>query len=109
MKIAKGTTAAPSPIKVCMHVLNAVRNDARVMREATALKEEGFAVTIVDVEGEWNQPVEEEIQGICVNHVIMPRSFFSADFDRWTLKKAMQALTRSTLRMIRTPADIYHA
>ncbi len=43
--------------KVCMHVLGPVRNDMRVIRSATALIEAGYAVSIVDIEEEGNQPV----------------------------------------------------
>jgi glycosyltransferase involved in cell wall biosynthesis len=79
------------------------------MREATALLEAGFAVSIVDVEGRLNQPREEEIQGICVKHILMPDSFMATRFTRWAFFRAAQLLLLGTLRLIRTPADIYHA
>src|SRR5947209_4235820 len=107
--VMKDTSMVLSPIRVCMHVLGAVRDDHRVMREATALVEEGFAVSIVDVEGGGNQPAEEEIRGVLVKHIIMPSSFVATRFTKWTLLRAAQLLIRSTLRLIRTPADIYHA
>jgi glycosyltransferase involved in cell wall biosynthesis len=109
MKTARGIATATSPLKVCMHVLGAARNDRRVMREATALLEAGFAVSIVDVEGQRNQPVEEEIHGICVKHILMPNSFIATRFTRWALFRAAQLLLLGTLRLIQTPADIYHA
>jgi glycosyltransferase involved in cell wall biosynthesis len=106
---AKDAIAARSPIKVCMHVLAAARNDRRVMREALALVEAGYAVSIVDVEGQRNQPVEEVFHGVCVKHILMPNSFMATRFTRWALFRAAQLLLLGALRLIQTPADIYHA
>jgi glycosyltransferase involved in cell wall biosynthesis len=107
--IANDTTALLSSTKVCMHVLEAARDDPRVMREATALVEEGFKVSIVDVEGDCNQPIEEETRCVYMKHIIMPVSFVTTRFTKWTLVRATQLLIRGTLRLIQTPADIYHA
>ncbi len=97
------------PLKVCMHVLGIVRTDQRVLRDATALQEAGFAVSIVDVEEEHTRPAQEDFHGICLQHVLMPGSFFSTRFDRWSFIRAGQLLIHSTLRLIQAPADIYHA
>ena len=51
----KEAIAGASPIKVCMHVLERACTDGRVMRAATALKDAGFAVFIVDIEIECTQ------------------------------------------------------
>lgn len=102
-------TTALSPIRICMHVLGPARTDARVMREATALVEDGFAVSIVDIESDGGQNVEEEIQGVFLKHIIVSKSFLSTRFARWSLIKAIQILLRVTLCVMRTPADIYHA
>ncbi len=109
MKATKETTTRPSPIKVCMHVLASARTDVRVMREATALKEQGFAVYIVDTEDNHHQPVEEEIGGISISHIILRNSLFSEKLNQWVLHKVVEVFLRSVLRLIRTPADIYHA
>lgn len=102
-----GTTN--TPINVSMHVLGRVRTDGRVLREAAALVEEGFAVSIVDIEGERSYPVEEDIHGIHVKHIIMPSWFsYSWHFDPGFLLKAVWMLFRCVLRLIQTPADIYH-
>jgi glycosyltransferase involved in cell wall biosynthesis len=106
---AKGATTRPSSGKVCMHVLGTARTDRRVMREATALVEAGFEVSIVDIEGQRHQPVEEEIQGVCVKHILMSDSFMATRFTRWALFRAAQLLLLGSLRLIQTPADIYHA
>jgi len=92
-----------------MHVLGTARTDARVMREATALAKEGYSVSIVDVESDRTHPVEEEIRGIRVKHIMMPSWFVSTRFKPWFLAKATWMLICGILRLIRTPADIYHA
>ena len=109
MKTGKEAVKMPSPIKVCMHVMTTARKDVRVMREATALVKEGFAVYIVDIEAECNQPLEEGVDGVWVKHIIVPSSFLERRFDRWALIKGVQLLIRTTLRVLQTPADIYHA
>jgi glycosyltransferase involved in cell wall biosynthesis len=106
---APGTTTALSPIKICMHVLGTASTDARVMRAATALVEAGHAVSLVDIEDEGNRQSEEDIRGVCVKHIMVSRSFLSTRFDKWTLVRTAQLFVRSTLRLIQTPADIYHA
>lgn len=109
MKTAREVASTTSSVAVCMHVLCEARDDTRVIHEATTLLEAGFAVSIVDVEGQSNQPVEEEIQGIHVKHILMPASFITTRFTRWALVRAAQLLLLATLRLIQTPADIYHA
>ncbi len=106
---ARETTTALSPIKVCMHVLGTASTDPRVMREATALIEVGYAVSIVDIEDKANHQSEEDIRGVCIKHVLVPGSFFSTRFDKWTIVRVAQSFVRTTLRLIQTPADIYHA
>ncbi len=107
--VVRGSATASSSIKVCMHVLGTARTDARVMREATALAKEGYSVSIVDVESDRTHPVEEEIRGIRVKHIMMPSWFVSTRFKPWFLAKATWMLICGILRLIRTPADIYHA
>ena len=106
---ADAINRVPTAIRICMHVLGPARTDARIMREATALVEEGFAVSIVDIESDGGQNVEEEIQGVFLKHIFVSKSFLSTRFARWSLIKAIQILLRVTLCVMRTPADIYHA
>lgn len=106
---AKDVATAPSSVKVCMHVLGRASTDVRVMREATALMEAGFAVSIVDIEGEGVPPVEEDIGGISIKHMIVPSSFMTTRFMRWAFIKSVQIFMRGTLGLIQIPADIYHA
>lgn len=104
----KDAVPIASPIKVCMHVLERARTDGRVMRAATALKDAGFTLFIVDIENEGNQKVED-VSGICVKHVKVPGPFMATRFRRWGLIKALVLFLRSTLRLVLTPADVYHA
>jgi len=92
-----------------MHVLGSARNDVRVMRSATALLEAGFAVSIVDIEEKRNQPVEEDIHEIHVKHILMPRSFMATRFTKWALLRTAGIVIRGALRLLQTPADVYHA
>jgi glycosyltransferase involved in cell wall biosynthesis len=94
--------------RVCMHVQGIARNDARVMREAGALVETGFTVAVVDIEGEAGRPITENIQGIHLEHVLMHNWYISTQFP-WSLIKAAQMFIRTTLRLLRTPTDVYHA
>ena len=91
-----------------MHVLGTASTDPRVLREATALVEAGYAVSIVDIEEKEKQQSEEDMRGVCLKHVAVSRSFFSTRFDKWTLVRAALLFARTTLRLLQTPADIYH-
>jgi glycosyltransferase involved in cell wall biosynthesis len=107
--VAKDMSTILSPAKVCMYVVGTARTDARVMRAATTLVEAGFAVTIVDVESERTRPVEEEIRGIRMKHLIRPGWCVSTRFKPWFLVKVAQMVIYSTLQLLHSPADIYHA
>src|SRR6266487_2469656 len=107
--VKKNATKVPPSLKVGMHVLGSARNDARVMRSATALQEAGFAVSIVDIEEKGNHPEVEEIHGIYVKHILMPSSFITTRFRKWALLKAGWILILGILKLLQTPSDIYHA
>lgn len=107
--VVKETMKVPFPLKVTMHVLGAARTDVRVMREATVLAAAGCAVSIIDVESGSNLPVEEELEGISLKHIIMADSFSATRFTRWPLLRAFQLFVRSILWLLRMPTDIYHA
>lgn len=105
----KEPATTSSSIRVCMHVLGTARTDVRVMRAATALVEAGFAVTVVDIDWEHKQPVEEDICGARVKHILAPSWYTSRRFKPWFLIQAAWVLIRSTLRLVQTPTDVYHA
>ncbi len=92
-----------------MHVTDTAYDDYRIMREATALVEAGFDVSIVDIMNERERPAEEDIEGVHMKHVMMPSLFIPTRFKPWYLVKAVQMIIRGAIRLLRTPADIYHA
>lgn len=100
-------TAAP-PIKICMHVRGVVRTDGRVLREATALMAEGYAVTIVDVEDQRGRASEEDIGGLRVRHIVKPHWYTPTHRVRRVVR-SLEKFFVSTLAMLRESADIYHA
>lgn len=108
---AKDTISAREPlkVKVCMHLTDVAYDDYRVMRDATALVEAGFEVSIVDIIDERARPVEENIVSVCMKHVLMPSLFIPTRFKPWFLVKSAQMIIRSAIRLIHTSADIYHA
>lgn len=106
---AQSASTAYSPMKVCMHVLSRSLPDVRVMRSATALVKEGFSVSIIDIESERTCPIKEEIGGIQIYHLIEPSWFTARNFELWFFMKCVQIFIRSILRLLRTPADVYHA
>lgn len=93
--------------KVGMHVLGTASTDPRVLREATALVEAGYDVSIVDIEEE-NHLRDEVLQGVNLLHVLMPSAFFTTRLDKWTLIRVTKLFVRTTLRLLQTQADIYH-
>lgn len=95
--------------KVCMHVLTKARNDVRVLREAEALVEAGFAVSIVDVENDSARKNEEVIRGICFKHLPVSDTFMAVRFTRWTFFRTLWMLIKSVRRLIDAQAHIYHA
>ncbi|HLG61099.1 MAG TPA: oligosaccharide flippase family protein [Ktedonosporobacter sp.] len=99
--------ARSGPLKVCLYTLQKSRNDRRLMREAHALIEAGFAVTVVDVESK--RIGSEEVNGICIKHIVMPGWFVSTRFKPWFLVKALWAFLRSIPYLLLAPAHIYHA
>src|ERR1700694_1309784 len=100
---AKSVEGHANATKICMHVLTTFRTDARVIRSATALKDEGFDVSVVDIVDTCSQSVEE-IHGISVKHLKTSSAFMAARFRRWALIKALLVFIRSTLLLLRTPA-----
>ena len=105
----EGSSLVQTPIRLCMHVRGVVRLDPRVMREATALRDAGFAVTILDFEEDLTRPAEEDLGGIHVKHFVKPNWLLPARSRVGHLLKSTQKLVYTTIQLIRMPADIYHA
>src|SRR5437016_4874654 len=91
-----------------MHVRGAARTDVRVMREATTLLEAGFGISIVDVESEYIHPVEEDINGIRVKHLLKPH-WYMPTYGLRRLVRSMEKFIASLRIILQMPADIYHA
>jgi glycosyltransferase involved in cell wall biosynthesis len=109
MREANKASDSTTPLKVCMHVLEIGRTDYRVLREATALVEAGYDVTIVDVEPEHSRPTEEDFQGIHLKHIVNPAWFTRTRFKPLFFVKMGWMILRAAKVMLRTPADIYHS
>ncbi|GLV55973.1 glycosyl transferase [Dictyobacter sp. S3.2.2.5] len=92
-----------------MYVLGMARTDVRVMREATALQRAGMDITVVDIERDSNRPCQEDVNRIHMKHITMPRWFMPERFKPWFLIKMIWLMILGTLKLINTPADIYHA
>lgn len=95
--------------RVCMHVLTTARLDPRVLREAVALADAGYAVTIVDVERDPTRPKKEVLRGVTLKHIMMPSRFKRSRFRLAYLVKIARMLIWGALAVLTTPADVYHA
>ena len=97
--------------RICMHVQSPAITDPRVMREATALAEANYHVTIVDIEHH-QRPKSETVDGVRLKHLfVSPKSARHYNPVRsipWLLFKVTRTL-RSALKVIGTRADAYHA
>ncbi len=105
----KDTNSAKRPFQVCMHITDAGYPDYRVMREATALVEAGYEVSMVDIIDERERPAEEDIAGVHMKHVFMPSLFIPTRFKPWFLVKSAVMIVRGAIRLARTSTDVYHA
>lgn len=94
---------------ICMHVLGRARTDQRVMREAIALVEAGYVVTVVDIESDPSRGPVEDLNGVQLRHIIMPSWFVSTRFKPWFLAKLARMLLAGVTTLTQTGADIYHA
>jgi succinate dehydrogenase hydrophobic anchor subunit len=103
----KDTFSIRKPIKVCMHFVS--RTDPRVMRDATALVEAGYIVTIVDVVSDRTKPAEEDIHGVHFKHIFMPSYFAPAHFKPWFLIKLVIVTIHGIIQLLKVQTDIYHA
>jgi glycosyltransferase involved in cell wall biosynthesis len=108
----KGRSEADGQQKrICMHVQSPAITDPRVMREASALAEANYHVTIVDIEHQ-RRPTSETVDGVHLKHVfVSPKSVRHYDPVQaipWLLFKVTRTL-RSALKVIGTRADAYHA
>ncbi len=111
MKSIPFTDAATvkTPIRVCMHVLRDACNDVRAIRAGTTLVNEGFDVSIIDVECDRSRPMKEDIHGIHLRHLIIPTWQTSRRSEVQFFITALRTFILSIIRLIQSRADIYHA
>lgn len=107
MPTIKEASSHRRSIRVCMHYAH--YTDPRVMRDATALVEAGYAVTIVDFERDRTKPAEEDMRGVHFKHIFMPSYFTPARFKPWFLVKLVIVTIRGIIQLLRVQTDIYHA
>ena len=79
------------------------------MREATALAEVGYDVTVVDLEPDRSRPRQEDADGVHLHHLVVPSYFVQARFKPWFLVKLARVLARGALVVSCSAADAYHA
>jgi O-antigen/teichoic acid export membrane protein len=103
-----GRRRGARPLRVCMHVRGPLRSDARVRREARTLLEEGYIVTVVDVEPQAVAARSEQIEGIAVHHLVKPAWFVPARLP-WRIGRSAGKFVSCTLALWRVKADLYHA
>ena len=106
-QVTEDAFSVRGPIKVCMHYAH--WTDPRVMRDATALVEAGYIVTIVDVVSDRTKPAEEDIHGVHFKHIFMPSYFAPARFKPWFLVKLAIVTIYGIVQLLKVQADIYHA
>ena len=109
VSVVKDVLEDKQPICVCMHSLGKAKFNMRIMRDAVALIENGFSVTIVDIDIERVQPVEEYVNGIRFKHLRVPKFVSSERFKPWFPINLPTIIVCSLFQLLRVQADIYHA
>lgn len=96
--------------KICMLFIEAPgRTEARLMRDAVALAEAGFDVTIIDIENDPARALEEDIQGVHFKHIYMPGWYVSTRFKPFFPLKLAWVLVRCIRHQLRyAPFDLFH-
>jgi glycosyltransferase involved in cell wall biosynthesis len=98
--------------RICMLVLTPAATDWRIIREATALRKAGYAITIVDVEIDSARPARERHEGIDFLHTFdaprNTRNYGPVSTWPWLLSKAAR-MFRTLWPVLSTPAQAYHA
>lgn len=100
---------AGMPVAVCMHVLRDACHDVRAIRAGTALVQNGFDVSVIDIQHDDARPAEEEVQGMHMKHLCIPDWYTSRRSQLWFFIRAVQVFILSIIRLIQSRADIYHA
>jgi glycosyltransferase involved in cell wall biosynthesis len=96
-------------LSIGMHVLGTGRTDARVLREANALAQSGCDVWIIDIESHHTRPSIEHLNGLHFKHTFLPSWYTPTRFKLLFLVKLARIFLWSTVLLVRTPVDVYHA
>jgi len=107
--VGEEKATAKTPIKVCMHILRDARNDVRSLRSGTTLLQEGYDVSIIDIEHDRSQPIKEEIRGIHIRHLVIPTWHSSRRSQFKFFITSLRTFILSVIWLIQSRADIYHA
>ncbi|GAC1568387.1 MAG: glycosyltransferase family 4 protein [Ktedonobacteraceae bacterium] len=107
--VGEKTVTAKVPIKICMHILRDARNDVRSLRSGAALAREGFEVSIIDVEHDRSRPIQEDLCGIHLRHLIIPTWHSSRRSELRFFITSLRTFMLSSACLIQSRADIYHA
>ena len=100
---------AKAPIKVCMHILRDARNDVRSLRSGATLLQEGYDVSIIDIEHDRSRPIKEDIRGIHIRHLVIPTWQSSRRSQFKFFITSLRTFILSVIWLIQSKADIYHA
>ena len=92
-----------------MHVLRDACNDVRAIRAGTTLIQEGFDVSMIDVQHDRSRPSKEDVQGMHMTHLLIPGWYASRHSELWFFMIALQTFILSIVRLMQSRADIYHA
>ncbi|HLG61098.1 MAG TPA: glycosyltransferase [Ktedonosporobacter sp.] len=105
----RGTDMSRHPFQVCMYRVGRFCIDVRAKRVAHVLIENGYEVTVLDIEPERTCPVDEVQEGVRVHHFIEPFWYIARHWEPWFFIEAVRNFLQSVRLLIKTPADIYHA
>jgi len=88
-----------NPMRVCMLVTTDIINDPRVMKEATALAQEGYAVQVIGSCPTGTEPVNE----IFANVGIQRLDLWHTRFSRWVKSRRGRPLTERLFDVASSP------
>lgn len=105
----KDTARVKKPIKVCMHILRDASNDVRAIRSGTALTQQGYDVSIIDIKHDSTCPIKEDLHGIHLQHLLIPGWQSSRHSQLRFFITALRTFILSIMWLFQSRADIYHA
>lgn len=92
-----------------MHILRDASTDVRAIRSGTALIQEGYDVSIIDIKNHGSSPIKEELHGIHLQHLLIPNWHTSRHSEVQFFITALRTFILSIIWLFQSRADIYHA